>query len=138
MSRKAEELDRHIGLRLKMRRILCGLSQDDLAQKLGITFQQIQKYEKAMNRISASRLYEIAKILDVNLEYFYEGYDEGAEIFVAEKGMSEQEYLSTLPKKKNYTDNELLSRLMNMPHGSVRQRLIKNIEKELNTLLQNS
>lgn len=138
MSRKAEELDRHIGLRLKMRRILCGLSQDDLAQKLGITFQQIQKYEKAMNRISASRLYEIAKILDINLEYFYEGYDEDAALFLSEKGISEEEYLLSLPKKKNYTDNELLSRLMNMPQGDIRQRLIKNIEKELDALMQKS
>ena len=134
MSRKAEELDRHIGLRLKMRRILCGFSQDDLAQKLGITFQQIQKYEKAMNRISASRLYEIAKILEVELDYFYEGYEQDANILVSEKGISEQEYLSSLPKKKHYTDNELISRLMNMPQGVVRQRLIKNIEKELNSL----
>ena len=129
MSRKAEELDRHIGLRLKMRRILCGLSQDDLAQKLGITFQQIQKYEKAMNRISASRLFEIAKILDVRLEYFYEGYEDDASIFVTEKGVSEKDYLSSLPKKKSYTDNEVLSRVMNMPQGAMKQALIKPLRK---------
>ena len=63
MQLKAYELDKHIGLRLKMRRILMNMTQDNLAQKLNITFQQIQKYEKSVNRISASRLYEIAHIL---------------------------------------------------------------------------
>ncbi|MEM6603629.1 MAG: helix-turn-helix transcriptional regulator [Pseudomonadota bacterium] len=131
MSRKTEELDRHIGLRLKMRRVLLGFSQDELAQKLGITFQQVQKYEKAMNRISASRLYEIAKNLEVSFDYFFEGYEEGAEITVSEKGQSHDEYIASLPKKKSYTENELISRLLNMPQSPSKQKLLKNIEKEI-------
>jgi transcriptional regulator with XRE-family HTH domain len=67
-------LDRHIGLRLKMRRLLMELTLSDLALKSGITFQQIQKYEQAKNRISASKLYLFSNILGVEVSYFYEGY----------------------------------------------------------------
>lgn len=60
-----------------MRRILIGMSQERLGEQLGLTFQQIQKYERATNRISASRLFDIARILDVPISYFYEGLDDG-------------------------------------------------------------
>jgi transcriptional regulator with XRE-family HTH domain len=74
MQKRLSDLDKHIGLRLRMRRILLNLSQDDLAQKLNITFQQVQKYEKATNRISATRLYEMAQVLNIDISYFFEGY----------------------------------------------------------------
>ncbi|EIM27707.1 helix-turn-helix domain-containing protein [Microvirga lotononidis] len=67
------EVDRHIGGRVKARRVTLGMSQEKLASALGITFQQIQKYEKGTNRIGASRLLQIAGILDVNFEFFFEG-----------------------------------------------------------------
>ena len=60
-----------------MRRILVGMSQEKLGEQLGLTFQQIQKYERATNRISASRLFDIARILDVPVSYFYEGLVDG-------------------------------------------------------------
>lgn len=56
-----------------MRRVLLGMSQERLGEQLGLTFQQIQKYEKGANRIGASRLWELSKILDVPISYFYEG-----------------------------------------------------------------
>ncbi|MXQ11702.1 helix-turn-helix domain-containing protein [Microvirga makkahensis] len=65
-------IDRHIGSRVRARRILLGLSQEKLAESLGLTFQQIQKYEKGANRIGASRLLQIAGILDVSIEFFFE------------------------------------------------------------------
>jgi len=70
-------VDVHVGMKLKDRRILVGLNQKELGNMAGITFQQIQKYEKGINRVSASRLYEIAKILLVPIEYFFEGYEDG-------------------------------------------------------------
>lgn len=57
-----------------MRRMLLGMSQDRLGDALGLTFQQIQKYEKGVNRIGASRIFEIAQILDVPIQYFYEDF----------------------------------------------------------------
>jgi transcriptional regulator with XRE-family HTH domain len=69
-------VDRHVGLRLRMRRRELGLSQERLAQAVGLTFQQIQKYERAANRISASKLWELARILRTDVGYFYDGLAE--------------------------------------------------------------
>ncbi len=69
---RATAVDAHVGNRVRTRRTLLGLSQTHLGDALGITFQQVQKYEKGSNRIGASRLYDLSKVLDVPLEYFYE------------------------------------------------------------------
>ncbi len=66
-------IDRHVGSRVRMRRMLAGFSQEKLGESLGVTFQQVQKYEKGSNRISASRLQQIAKILDVTVSFFFDG-----------------------------------------------------------------
>ena len=66
-------VDVHVGQRLRQRRVAVGLTQDRLAKSVGITFQQVQKYERGTNRIVASRLYELAKVLQVSVEYFFEG-----------------------------------------------------------------
>ena len=71
-------LDVHIGARVRLRRIELGISQEKLAAELGLTIQQVYKYERATNRISASRLFRIGKALGVNVASFYEGYDEEA------------------------------------------------------------
>ncbi len=65
-------VDVHVGNRVRMRRMLIGMSQERLAKELGLTFQQVQKYEKGTNRISASRLYRIAQVLGVPVQYFFE------------------------------------------------------------------
>lgn len=70
--RSATETDKAVGVRLRVRRIERGLSQEALADRLGITFQQIQKYERGRNRISAGRLADVASALDVPITYFYE------------------------------------------------------------------
>ncbi len=66
-------IDVHVGSRVRLRRTLLGLNQTQLGQRLGITFQQIQKYERGVNRISASRLYQLTRILDVPLSFFFDG-----------------------------------------------------------------
>ena len=68
-----DELDAHIGARVRLRRIMLGVSQEQLGTALGLTFQQIQKYEKGLNRIGAGRLYRIATALSVSVAFFYEG-----------------------------------------------------------------
>jgi transcriptional regulator with XRE-family HTH domain len=64
--------DTHVGSRVRMRRLMLGMSQEKLAGQLGLTFQQVQKYEKGTNRISASRLQHVCQILDVPVSFFFE------------------------------------------------------------------
>jgi len=66
-------IDRHVGARVRMRRMMIGMSQEKLGEALGLTFQQVQKYEKGTNRISASRLQQISETLNIPLAYFFKG-----------------------------------------------------------------
>ena len=67
-------VDTHVGIKIRQRRWLVGMTQQQLAAEVGIKFQQIQKYETGMNRVSASRLWDIAEALDVPVPFFFEGY----------------------------------------------------------------
>ena len=69
---KPHPVDVHVGARARMRRTLLGMTQTDLGDALDLTFQQVQKYERGTNRISASRLLALARVLDVSIEYFFE------------------------------------------------------------------
>ena len=73
-------IDRHVGLRIRMRRKELGISQEKLAESIGLTFQQVQKYERAANRVSASKLWEMSRALTTNISYFYEGLGDGVEM----------------------------------------------------------
>lgn len=72
-------VDAHVGKRIRHRRWMVGMTQQQLADRVGIKFQQIQKYETGMNRVSASRLWDIADTLGVNIGFFFEGIDEARE-----------------------------------------------------------
>lgn len=69
-------IDIHVGSRIRMRRNLLGFSQEVTANRLGLTFQQLQKYERGINRVSGSRLYDIGQILGVSVDWFFEEMDE--------------------------------------------------------------
>ena len=71
--KQANPIDAQVGNRVRLRRMLIGMSQERLGELLGLTFQQVQKYEKGVNRIGAGRLFEVSKILGVPIDYFYEG-----------------------------------------------------------------
>ena len=71
--------DKHVGSRVRMRRMMLGMSQEALGGALGLTFQQVQKYEKGVNRVSASRLQHMSQILQVPVPFFFEGAPGGAE-----------------------------------------------------------
>lgn len=71
-SRRPNPIDVHVGSRVRFRRMLLGMSQEKLGEKLGLTFQQVQKYEKGINRIGASRLFDLAQVLGVSVQFFYE------------------------------------------------------------------
>lgn len=70
--RKPNPMDTHVGSRVRLRRMVVGMSQEKLGEKMGLTFQQIQKYEKGTNRIGASRLFQLSQILDVPVQFFFE------------------------------------------------------------------
>ena len=73
---RANMADRHVGLRIRERRIMLGLSQQQLASMIGVTYQQAHKYERGLNRISAGRLFDIASVLNVPISWFFEGMPE--------------------------------------------------------------
>ena len=73
MQKSSNSTDHHVGARVRMRRLMLDLSQTDLADAIGVSFQQVQKYEKGANRISASRLQQIANVVQVPIPFFFEG-----------------------------------------------------------------
>lgn len=77
--KKANPIDAYVGGRIRARRMFVGMSQDKLAEQLGLTFQQVQKYEKGANRVGAGRLWIIGRILDVPVSYFFDGLGVDAE-----------------------------------------------------------
>lgn len=84
-------IDVHVGARIRHRRAIVGLNQTELALKVGVTFQSIQKYERGTNRVSASRLQEIAEVLGVPVSHFFEGLAGRADTQAPEHGLSSQE-----------------------------------------------
>lgn len=78
-SKLPQKIDTQVGKRVRMRRLMVGMSQDALAKELGLTFQQVQKYEKGSNRISASRMKQIADALDVPMAYLFEDFETSTE-----------------------------------------------------------
>ncbi|MEM7041599.1 MAG: helix-turn-helix transcriptional regulator [Alphaproteobacteria bacterium] len=70
---RAQDIDRHVGARMRERRIMLGLTQQQMAELIGVTYQQAHKYEKGINRVAAGRLYHIAQALGVDVGYFFDG-----------------------------------------------------------------
>jgi transcriptional regulator with XRE-family HTH domain len=73
---RTQDIDRHVGARVRERRIMLGFTQQQLADLIGVTYQQAHKYERGINRISAGRLFEIAHVLSVPVNHFFEGISE--------------------------------------------------------------
>lgn len=84
-------VDVHVGKRLRLKRTIMGLSQEAIGKAIGVTFQQIQKYERGINRMGASRLYEFAKALNVQVSYFFEGFGDELSADTAVYGMAESD-----------------------------------------------
>ena len=75
--RDPDPIDRHVGSRMQLRRTLVRMTQEQLAKAIGVSFQQVQKYERGLNRLSASRLFDVCQALGVSITYFFEDVDEG-------------------------------------------------------------
>ena len=77
--RSASPIDLHVGTRIRIRRQLMNMTQEKLGENLGVTFQQVQKYERGTNRVGASRLWNISRVLDVPVSFFYDGLEDDRE-----------------------------------------------------------
>lgn len=121
MVKTANEIDVHIGGRVKLRRMMIGMSQEQLGEALGLTFQQVQKYEKGLNRIGAGRLYRIAQILDVPVSSFFEGLPETGEEGGDEELSRMAELMSFLGTLEGYQLSTAFSRIED---GATRRRIV--------------
>ncbi|WP_297510587.1 helix-turn-helix domain-containing protein [uncultured Caulobacter sp.] len=121
--RRSNAVDAHVGGRVRMRRKLLGVSQDQLADSLGLTFQQVQKYERGTNRVSASKLFQIAEVLNVNVSYFFDGLpdplDDGA--LGDESARSSQILQQFLQTSEGVELAEIFPRIAN---GRVRRQIL--------------
>jgi len=84
-------IDQYVSHRIRRRRVMLGMTQHQLAELVGVTYQQAHKYEKGINRISSGRLYRIAQALGVEISYFYEGVDANGAAEPAERGLMPQQ-----------------------------------------------
>ncbi len=101
-------IDQHVGARLRTRRTLLGLSQTVVGDAIGITFQQLQKYESGSNRISASRLYDLSQILDVDTAYFFDGMDQATQN--ESPALHSRRKSTRSPKKPTKSEDPLIKR----------------------------
>jgi transcriptional regulator with XRE-family HTH domain len=122
-------VDVYVGGRVRLRRIFLGYSQEKLGQALGLTFQQIQKYERGINRISASTLYELSRLLDVSMEFFFEGAEGGiAKATRPRPGLATEVVGKTRPQDPDVMARRetilLVSRYYKLPSDDVRREIL--------------
>ena len=128
-------IDVHVGHRLRQRRAFVGLSQEKLAEALGLTFQQIQKYEHGRNRISASRLYQLSQILKVPISYFFEKLGESGNKKIPEYSLADNEQQEFLDEDRlhNKETMELLKVYYSIKDPEIR----KDVMHIISTMAQN-
>lgn len=123
VDKKPSPIDVHVGSRIRMRRKLLGYSQEKLGSSLGVTFQQVQKYERGANRVGSSRLYNIAQALDVPVSFFFDDYS--GEINEGEKQhkhlsidiMSSNETIKLLRNYYSIEDEIVRKRIFDLVHS---------------------
>ncbi|MBB3892939.1 transcriptional regulator with XRE-family HTH domain [Phenylobacterium haematophilum] len=120
-------IDVHVGLCVRGRRHELGMSQSTLADALGVSFQQVQKYERGANRVSASMLWEMSEAMEVPVTYFYEGYGDGAHRASPESPNSPSRFFQT-------PDGfDLAQAFLQLPEGPVR-KIVLTVARQLATL----
>ena len=122
---KPNPIDVHVGSRVRLRRTLLGLSQEKLGEAIGLTFQQVQKYERGANRIGASRLYDLGRVLDVPVSFFFDDLDPGstkAQPALAAASVEAETTAQANPMMKRET-LELVRAYLRIPDTDIRRRL---------------
>ena len=122
VERGHNKVDLHVGARVRMRRKFLGMSQEGLAETIELTFQQVQKYERGSNRISASKLYEISRALKAPVAYFFEGYGENEAVEGFSESESEQFVHGFLMTTEGIELAEAFPRIKNAKH---RRRILE-------------
>ncbi|MEO1250121.1 MAG: helix-turn-helix transcriptional regulator [Pseudomonadota bacterium] len=114
-------VDTHVGGRIKLRRNILGMSQEKLGKAIGLTFQQVQKYEKGTNRVGASRLFELSQVLGVPVSYFFEGAP--SEMESAEKTVA-PEFAESDPMARRETI-DLIRAYYSIENPAIRRRFLE-------------
>lgn len=128
--RSPNPVDLHVGARVRMRRKFLGLSQEGLAETIDLTFQQVQKYERGSNRISASKLYEIARALKAPVAYFFEGYGTSDAVEGFSESESEQFVHGFLMTTEGIELAEAFPRIRNAKHRRRLLELVRALAEE--------
>ncbi|MDV6331428.1 helix-turn-helix transcriptional regulator [Asticcacaulis sp. 201] len=130
VERGPNPVDLHVGARVRMRRKFLGMSQEGLAETIDLTFQQVQKYERGSNRISASKLYEISKALKAPVAYFFEGYGENEGLEGFSESESEQFVHGFLMTTEGIELAEAFPRIKNAKHRRRILELVRALAEE--------
>ncbi|MGA3307258.1 MAG: helix-turn-helix transcriptional regulator [Xanthobacteraceae bacterium] len=130
MAKKAPNpVDKHVGSRVRMRRMMLGMSQEKLGNALGLTFQQVQKYEKGTNRIGASRLQQISNTLQVPVSFFFEGAP-NVQVGTRVEGMGEAPSPAYISDFLATSDGLALTKaFMRIPDSKLRRRIVDLVEQ---------
>ena len=110
-SSRTQDTDRYVGARIRERRIMLGLTQQQLADLIGVTYQQAHKYERGINRVSAGRLFEVAQVLSVPVNYFFDGLDQENERSISPRERMCLELARNFAQIPNERHQEALSQL---------------------------
>lgn len=121
MQKKSTPIDQHVGSRIRLRRVAVGMTQDKLGECLGVTFQQVQKYEKGVNRVGASRLQKISEVLNVSISFFFEGapgaidqHVETQEVSSLSQALSSKQFLSLANSFSAIQDPKIRQRVVDL------------------------
>jgi transcriptional regulator with XRE-family HTH domain len=123
----AHPIDKHVGAKLRLRRTTLGMSQSTLAEALGLTFQQVQKYENGANRIGAGRLQQIAHILEVPVESFFEGLPHEPGRRRVPTDAPDMQYVADYLATAD--GHELANAFMQIPNPKLRRSIVKLVEQ---------
>ena len=110
-SGRTQDIDRYVGARIRERRIMLGLTQQQLADLIGVTYQQAHKYERGINRVSAGRLFEVAQVLSVPVNYFFDGLDQDNDRAISPRERMCLELARNFAQIPNERHQEALSQL---------------------------
>jgi transcriptional regulator with XRE-family HTH domain len=108
---RTQDIDRYVGARIRERRIMLGLTQQQLADLIGVTYQQAHKYERGINRVSAGRLFEVAQVLSVPVSYFFDGLEQDNERAISPRERMCLELARNFAQIPNERHQEALSQL---------------------------
>jgi len=132
-----QDIDAHVGKRLRLRRTMMGLSQEALAKAVGITFQQVQKYEKGVNAMNSNRLYEFSLFMHIPIAFFFDGlnqpvesselaagFAEGGETFAHAKTVSDRESLEMMKAFRRIKEQQVRKRMSDLVRAVADSRTV--------------